>query len=125
MFRDGDTIKAHFVAADAVGEEDEALDQLREKVDVVYAANFLHLFGWEDQLRVCKRIIKTLRPRKGSRVFGTQPGNVKGQEVPPTPRVGNDPCGELCGRLGLSRRPGLSFMRVEVCSQVCGVRIRG
>ena len=74
-----------------MGDEDAALDQLQGKIDVVYAASFLHLFGWDDQLRVCKRIIKTLRPTKGSMVFGRQTGNVRGQEVRNPSPVGSDP----------------------------------
>ena len=83
-------MNGHFFTADALGENSRALDRLDGKIDAVYAASFLHLFGWDDQVKICKRMIKTLRPRKGSLVFGRQTGNLKGQEVRNTPTVGKD-----------------------------------
>lgn len=83
-------MKAHLFAANALG-EDVALDKLEGKMDMVYAGAFFHLFGWDDQLEICKRIIKMLKPQKGSLVFGRQTGNVKGQATPATPIVGKDP----------------------------------
>ncbi len=89
LFRDKEKMKGHFYTANAL-EDGGALDKLEGKIDVVYAASFLHLFGWDDQVKICKRIIKTLKPQKGSMVFGRQTGNVRGREVPNTPRVSND-----------------------------------
>ena len=79
LFRDKSTMKAHFFTANAIGEDAE-LDKLQGKIDFVYAASFLHLFAWDDQLEICKRIIKTLKPKKGSLVFGRQLGNLRGHE---------------------------------------------
>lgn len=73
-------MKAHFFTANAI-EGDGELDTLQEKFDVVYTSALLHLFGWDDQLKICKTIIKVLKPQKGSTVFGRQTGNLKGQEV--------------------------------------------
>ena len=88
LFRDKERPKGHFFTANAL-EHGGALDELQGKIDVVYAANFLHLFDWDNQMKICKRIIKTLKPQKGSMVFGRQTGNVRGREVPSTPRVGD------------------------------------
>lgn len=90
LFKDSDTMKAHLFVANAIG-EDAALDKMQGKVDFIYAGAFFHLFGWDDQVKICKRIIKTLKPQKGSLVFGRQTGNVKGLETPATPVVGKDP----------------------------------
>ncbi len=46
------------------------------------------IFSWDDQIRVCKRIIKLLKAQKGSVAFGRQIGNVKGQEIEHTARDG-------------------------------------
>ena len=81
LFKDKDTMKAHLFAANAL-DEHSPLDDLEGKIDIVYAGSFLHLFSWDEQLKACKTMIKTLKPRKGSLVFGRQTGNVKGQEVP-------------------------------------------
>ena len=76
LFRDKDTMKGHLFAAN-VFDEDGALDSLQGKIDFAYLGSFLHLFGWEDQLTICKRIIKVLKPQKGSTVFGRQMGNLR------------------------------------------------
>ncbi|CAF9924009.1 hypothetical protein IMSHALPRED_006057 [Imshaugia aleurites] len=89
LFKDENTMKAHLFTTNVFA-EDGPLDKLQGKMDVVYTASFLHLFGWDDQLKICKRIIKTLKPRKGSTVFGRQMGNLKGQEVPNKSVVGQD-----------------------------------
>ena len=80
LFADKDSCKTHFFTAD-VFKEGGHLNDIEGKVDAIYAASFLHLFSWDDQITVCKRIIKILKPRKGSFVFGRQTGNVKGQET--------------------------------------------
>ncbi|CAD6590169.1 MAG: hypothetical protein ASARMPRED_004599 [Alectoria sarmentosa] len=69
LFQDRDTMKGHFFTANAL-EEDAVLDKVQGKMDFVYTASFLHLFGWDDQLKT---------------------GNVKGQEVRNTSPVGIDP----------------------------------
>ena len=50
-------------------------------MDIIHAGSFLHLFRWDDQVRVCKRMIELLKPRKGSMVFGRQVGNLIAQET--------------------------------------------
>ena len=80
LFRDKETIKAHLFTAD-VFDEHGALDMLEGKIDVIYLGSFLHIFNWDDQVKICKKVIKTLRPRKGSTVFGRQVGCLKAKEV--------------------------------------------
>ena len=92
LFRDKETIKAHLFTAD-IFDEHGALDMLEGKIDVIYLASFLHIFSWDDQLKICKRVIKTLRPRKGSSVFGRQVGSLKAKEVIPPGEMGIDKSG--------------------------------
>ena len=80
LYRDKDTIKAHLFTADVLAEQ-SALDTLEGNIDVIYLGSFLHVFGWDDQLKICKRVIRTLRPRKGSTVFGRQAACVRAKEV--------------------------------------------
>ena len=82
LFRDRDKMTATFINANIL-EEPGSLDQLYGKIDIIHAASFFHLFGWEDQLKICKRVIKILKPQKSSLIFGRQTGNVKGTEVVP------------------------------------------
>ena len=80
LFKDRDTLKGHLFTANAL-EDDGALDRMMGKFDVVYTTSFLHLFNWDDQVKVYKRIIHVLKPRRGSLVFGRQTGNLMGGEV--------------------------------------------
>lgn len=93
LFKDKETLQAHFFIANALKEDDAAWDEMRGKFDFVYAGSFFHLFGWDDQLKICKGVIRLLKPQKGSMVFGRQTGNLKGQEIKPTPglSVSNKP----------------------------------
>lgn len=90
LFKDVDTMKGHLFTANALEEVDAPLDELQGKMDVVYAGSFLHLFNWDDQLRICKRIIKTLKPAKGSLLFGRQIGAVRAGEREMLPAVGGE-----------------------------------
>ncbi|MCJ1432757.1 hypothetical protein MMC27_002114 [Xylographa pallens] len=80
LFRDRDTLAATFVAADVFAEG--AADTLRGldgRVDVVYTASFLHLFGWEGQVAVGRRVARLVRG-KGAVVFGRQVGSLRAGE---------------------------------------------
>lgn len=80
LFKDRETLKTGCFSADVFQPGGE-LDTIEGKIDVIYAGSFFHLFSWNDQINICKRIIKTLKPQKGSSVFGRQTGNVKGRAV--------------------------------------------
>ena len=80
LFADKTSCKAHFIVAD-VFKDDSDLTKLKGQIDFVHASGFFHLFTWDDQVKVAKRIVEVLKPQHGSIVFGSQVGNVKGQEV--------------------------------------------
>ena len=78
LFKDRKTLGTTFLVADVFDDsETSSLNVLEGKTDIVYAASFLHLFNWDEQIAVCKRIVKILRPQKGSVVFGRQVGTTK------------------------------------------------
>ncbi|MCJ1398105.1 hypothetical protein MMC11_001302 [Xylographa trunciseda] len=78
LFRDRGALAATFVQADVFAEGDaDALRALDGAVDVVYTASFLHLFGWAEQVRVGKRIVRLLKGGKGGVVFGRQVGTLR------------------------------------------------
>jgi hypothetical protein len=56
--------------------EESGLKELDGKIDVVYAGSFLHLFDYAGQFKVCERIVRLLKPVKGSMVAGRQVGYV-------------------------------------------------
>ncbi|MCJ1306706.1 hypothetical protein MMC25_000349 [Agyrium rufum] len=76
LFRDKDSLKAHFMTGN-VFEEGGALGELEGTIDVLYAASFFHLFNYEEEVAVAKRVVKLLKPVKGSVLFGRQRGNIK------------------------------------------------
>ncbi|MCJ1316979.1 hypothetical protein MMC15_002300 [Xylographa vitiligo] len=93
---------ARFVAADVFAEAGEdALAALEGGVDVVHAASFFHLFGWEAQVRVGRRVVRLLRGGRGT-VFGRQVGSVRPGEY----RRGRE------GERSVYRHDGESFARM-------------
>jgi SAM-dependent methyltransferase len=88
FFKDRDTLKSTFIAAD-IFDPNSRLKEIDGKIDIVYTGAFLHLFGYDQQLEVCIRIVKLLRPKKGSLLAGRQVGHVKaGVNPEPTEREG-------------------------------------
>jgi hypothetical protein len=75
FFRDKDTLKSHFVAAN-IFEPNEELDALSGTFSIIYAGAFYHLFDRPKQLQMIKRTISLLSPTPGSFVLGRQVGNV-------------------------------------------------
>jgi len=86
LFRDKDTLKSKFFVGD-VFDPSSPLSELDGKIDIIYAASFLHLFGYDDQIRVCKRIVKLLKEKKNSVVLGRQVGSSNAGNQTPS----NDP----------------------------------
>ncbi|KAI4191846.1 MAG: hypothetical protein LQ346_004574 [Caloplaca aetnensis] len=80
LFLDCATCPAHFFAADIFAPNDE-MRPLEGKIDIIHAASFLHIFGWEDQVSICRQMIRLLRPQKGSLVIGRQVGNLAAGEM--------------------------------------------
>lgn len=79
LFRDKETLKAKFMAAD-IFDPSSPLVELEGKIDIIYAGSFLHLFNYEQQVAVCKRIVGLLKGKKGSLVLGRQAGNAEAGE---------------------------------------------
>ena len=79
LFLDRDTLKSKFIEAD-ITDANSALSELDGKVDIIYAASFLHLFNYEGQIEVCKRLVKLSREKKDSLILGRQVGNTNAGE---------------------------------------------
>jgi SAM-dependent methyltransferase len=71
-----------FVAGDMLDADDEPLKALDGKVTMVQAANFFHLFTWDDQVKIGSRIIRFLKPGTTDAViFGRQIGTIKPRAI--------------------------------------------
>lgn len=81
LFCDRDTLQATFVAGDVLAEpgaeKSGGLDGLVERMDVVFANSFLHVWDWDEMLVATKRLVSFTKAKKGSMVVGRQLGSVK------------------------------------------------
>ncbi|KAI1441712.1 S-adenosyl-L-methionine-dependent methyltransferase [Annulohypoxylon stygium] len=68
LFKDRDTLKARLVTGDVF--DDNFLSEFRGKIDIIFVGSFLHLFTYEQQVKIMAHITKLLRNRKGSMIFG-------------------------------------------------------
>ena len=57
-----------------------ALNQLNGQISNVFIGSFLHLFNWDQQFAICKRIVSLLDLSKENLVLGRQVGNVEASE---------------------------------------------
>ncbi|KOS36206.1 hypothetical protein ACN38_g13074 [Penicillium nordicum] len=81
LFNDHDQLKAQFIVADIFDDSSDLVENLTHKIDIVNAASFFHLFNWNQQLLVAKRLVGLLQDKPGSLLIGRQIGLVN----PPPP----------------------------------------
>ena len=79
LFNDRDTLKSQFFTAD-IFEPPPELTSLYGKIDIIYTGSFLHLFGYAQQVQVCKEIVKLLQEKEGSMLLGRQVGDLDAGE---------------------------------------------
>ncbi|KAH7132344.1 hypothetical protein B0J11DRAFT_521451 [Dendryphion nanum] len=82
LFLDKQTLKTDFITADVLDPNSE-LKQLDGIIDIIHIASVLHLFDWDEQLEIAKRIIALLKAKSGSLVVGRQTGNLTAGVMPP------------------------------------------
>lgn len=80
LFLDKAKFYATHIEADVLAEGTE-LDKLDGQIDIIQAASFFHLFDLETQKVIARRVVKLLRPVKGSLIVGRQVGNVEAGEI--------------------------------------------
>lgn len=75
---------SNFIAADMLDPDSDAR-ALVGKIDIVYASQFFHLWGWDSQVEVGKAVVKLLNPARNSLIVGYQIGCVNPAEAQNTP----------------------------------------
>ena len=71
LFLDKTKLNSKFLTQDFL---DPQTRPLGEPVDIVHASAFFHLFTWDDQIQIGKRLVQTLRPKAGALLLGRQAG---------------------------------------------------
>ncbi|KAJ5143334.1 uncharacterized protein N7515_002121 [Penicillium bovifimosum] len=66
LFLDRATIKSHFIDADILDDKSRLVTQLAGELNIVYISLFLHVFDFETQVTVAKRVLDLLAPKAGS-----------------------------------------------------------
>ncbi|CAK7211991.1 hypothetical protein SBRCBS47491_001311 [Sporothrix bragantina] len=63
VFRDGppEASELTFIAGDLLSDDDKSCDVLEKSATLVHAANLFHLFSWDEQVKLGKRMIGFLR----------------------------------------------------------------
>ena len=56
---------------------EKELQSIKGRIDIVWAASFLHLFPWDRQVTAVTNLVHLLKPRPGSLVMGRQLGSVR------------------------------------------------
>ncbi|KAH0265545.1 hypothetical protein KCU91_g11383, partial [Aureobasidium melanogenum] len=79
LFKDKETLRTKFIAAD-VFEAQSKLTPLEGNIDIIHASSFFHLFGYEGQKKVARRVVQLLKPKKDSLLVGRQVGNIRAHE---------------------------------------------
>ncbi|KAF2092408.1 hypothetical protein NA57DRAFT_50389 [Rhizodiscina lignyota] len=80
-FRDQDTLQATFITHDVLNPADEFSKNAQGTFDIVWAALFFHLWGWDQQLEASVAASKLLKPVPGSVLVGWQIGATPAREV--------------------------------------------
>ncbi|KAK0724546.1 hypothetical protein B0H67DRAFT_550288 [Lasiosphaeris hirsuta] len=76
LFRDKETTKTRFFQGDVL-ESAGLWPQLEGKFDVVNIGMFLHLFTWEENIKVFERALKSLKTGElGTTIIGNAVGNI-------------------------------------------------
>lgn len=81
LFLDKNKLKSRFIPSDVFDPNSNLLKELTGKVDIIHTGSFFHLFDWNQQIEVAKRVVTLLRPRPGSLVIGRQIGNLEAKET--------------------------------------------
>ena len=85
LFQDRDSLLSTFIAADILDDSSSSSPELREldgQIDIVFAGSFFHVFDWDAQMRISKRLARLMRSVPGSLVFGHHLGHAAPDTYP-------------------------------------------
>ncbi|KIW06864.1 uncharacterized protein PV09_02540 [Verruconis gallopava] len=56
-------------------DDDSSLSSIKNQISIIYTGSFFHLFNWEEQFDIAKRVVSLLKPEPGVLICGRQVGN--------------------------------------------------
>ena len=84
LFRDRDSLRSTFTYGDLAATLDSAknteLAHFKGRMDVVYVASVLHLWGWDDMVAAAKRLVELSCGAPGTMIVGNQLGSLDAGE---------------------------------------------
>lgn len=78
--RNGEGKKISWHVANIFDDTDPAWEDLRGRLSIVYTGSFFHLFDWDEQVAVAKRIVTLLKPEPDVLLVGRQIGSISAGE---------------------------------------------
>ncbi|MCJ1369098.1 hypothetical protein MMC20_000306 [Loxospora ochrophaea] len=83
LFLDRATFTGKFIAANVFDHSvDSPVQSIQSQMDVVHAASFLHLFGWDEQIQACRGLSQLLKNEPGTMILGRHIGSRESGEYP-------------------------------------------
>lgn len=84
LFQDRDRFPAQFVVGDVLNSS-PSLDSLDGQFDIIHASSFLHLFGWDEQVRIGTRLVRFFKPetKEAAMIVGRQVGAYEAPSLEP------------------------------------------
>jgi hypothetical protein len=80
LFKDKGNLKSTLFKADIFDEDNVDMKRLEGDIDIIYAGSFLHLYGWDDQIKICKTLSRLMK-KEGTVLMGRQSGGKVVKEV--------------------------------------------
>ncbi|KAJ5388993.1 uncharacterized protein N7496_000061 [Penicillium cataractarum] len=66
LFLDRSISKSHFISADVLDDNSDLVTELKDQLGIVYISLFLHVFDFDKQVTVAKRVLDLLEAKPGS-----------------------------------------------------------
>ncbi|MCJ1306725.1 hypothetical protein MMC25_000368 [Agyrium rufum] len=88
LFLDKDTLRSKFITADIL-KDSAPTEALEDQIDLVFASSFFHVFDWDQQMIISKRLVGFLRKKPGSEIFGHHLGHISPDSYPLGLQAGN------------------------------------
>lgn len=81
LFLDKPKLGARFITDDIFSPEAILAAEFTNRLHILHASNFFHLWNWDRQVEAAKLVVKLLVPEPGSMIIGSQVGSKRAREL--------------------------------------------